>query len=152
LEVNCAGRGEFGSKVELHTKLLELHRHHGRDSAGSGRRSDGGVGKLTAGEKAGFRAFHHDQVRLGENRQQMLLLERLNRRADVQVRREDEEIEQIRQVQVCVRELPIVELERSEEWRLELLRGRCSESVLIPAEEIEAELLEGVPVDAGELD
>src|SRR5579863_1690221 len=52
-------------------------------------------GKLAAGEETGFLAVHRDQIGLGKNLQQVLSFESLDRGAKIDIRAEDEQIQDI---------------------------------------------------------
>ena len=57
---------------------------------------------LAAGEEAGFLAVFRDQVRLGEALEQALVLQRLDGAADVVLRVEEEQVEEVAEHQLAV--------------------------------------------------
>jgi len=54
-----------------------------------------GNGNCPPARKAGFLAADSDQIRLGKNLQQVVVLQRADRRANVKVRAEHEQVQQI---------------------------------------------------------
>ena len=97
-----------GSEVQLHAERLELHRDHRRGGAAGRGGGDGGEGERAAGQEAGVLAFQRDQVRLGQNLQQVPFLQGLDGGADVQVGPEGEEVQQVGEVDGVARYLPPV--------------------------------------------
>src|SRR5262245_7695997 len=108
-------------EIELHAELSELHGYDRGHAAGGGRAGDGGERKLAACQEARRGIFGDDQIRLRENLQQVLLFERLDRRAQVEIGAEDKKVEKVREVDVGIRERPILKLKLRKERRLKLL-------------------------------
>src|SRR5262249_28033643 len=100
LQVDRTGWRELRREVQLHAELLELNRHDGRDPAGGWCGCDRRVRKLTSCKETRFHALGDNQVWLGQNLENVLLLQRLNGSADIQIRPEEKKIEQIRNAKV----------------------------------------------------
>src|SRR6185437_2150808 len=126
------------SEIQLHAERFELHRDHRGGCASGGRRRDRGIRERAAGEEARLFSIERDEVRLRQNLQQVILLQRLDGGADVQVRPEGEEVQQIRKVDAGGR----AALDRAETRRVELLRGQRALQFVVGAEQIEADLLQ----------
>ena len=91
LEVNVAIRHDHGSKCQLHPEIFELNGDRGETLPGLNH----GEGKLAAGQKLSFLAVDRDQIRLGQDLQQVFLLERLDDRAEVDVAAKKKEVERV---------------------------------------------------------
>src|ERR1039458_3195176 len=118
-EIDGALRRNRRCEIELHAVGFELHRDHWRGGAAGGRSGDRRERKTAAGEETGVLALEREQIRLGENLQQILFLQSLDRRADVEIRDEREEVEQIGEVDG----LPSAWCQLADARRSELLRG-----------------------------
>ncbi len=86
-------QGEGRREVQAHAKLLELNGDSGKTAAAG--RLQNGKGKFAAGEKTRFLSRRGQQIRLGQNLQNIILLESLDRRGQVDVRPNVEDVQQI---------------------------------------------------------
>ncbi len=87
-----------GVKFKLHAERLELHRDDGRGGAAGGRGGEYGKRERAARQEAGLFAFERDQVRLRQNLQQVILLQRFDGRADVQIGPVDKQVQQVGEI------------------------------------------------------
>src|SRR6266852_7496084 len=148
--------GEFGREVESHAEFLELD----TDGRRAARRPalNNGEWKLAAGQESRLLAGFGEQVGLSKDLQQIPLLQRLERRSHMDIRAEQENVEQVGEGKVrterlrgacraCGRRL----LHAAERWSRELL-GRCGADLLrVCAEEVDSQLVQGRPVDLSDL-
>src|SRR5712691_1881039 len=149
--MNRAGSCQRRREIELHSKLPELHSDYGSDPAASRGGGNGWKREFAAGQEARIRALDHDQVRLSQNLQQVLLLQRLDGSSEVQIRAEDEKVQQIGEIEVGITQLLVLELELGKERRLELLCRGFAECGGVAAEQVHAKLRQRGAVDASEL-
>jgi hypothetical protein len=89
-------RGYGGVEIQLHTEGLELHGDDG--SGGAARRGggDGGERETAAGQERGVGSFQRQQVGLGQDLQQVALLQGLDSGADVEIGAEGKKVQQVR--------------------------------------------------------
>src|SRR5271157_2360770 len=97
-QIDGALRRDRGGEVELHAEGLEPHRDHGSGGAAGWCGGDGGIRERSARQEAGVLAFQADQVRLGQNLEQVALLQRLDGGPDIQVGAEGEQVQQVGKV------------------------------------------------------
>src|SRR6185503_11076401 len=142
----CAG------KVQAHAEGLELNGDAGKSLAGL----NNGKGKLTSSEEGCFLTVHRHQVGLGQNFKNGLLLQVLDGRAQVDVRPEQEDVQQVTELQrgSCP-SVPCADhaLDAgSPDGRAgELLRAHGPDGIgCSQAEKVEAELLQLGAVNLGE--
>src|SRR5207302_67668 len=93
-KVNVSARHDYGSEPQLHAEFLELDGDRVETLAGL----NDGKGELPAGKKTGFFAVDRDQIRLGQNLEQVLGLERLNHGANIEISASDKDIQEIADV------------------------------------------------------
>src|SRR5215467_3192516 len=89
--MDVAIRHDYGSEFQSHAEFLELNRDRGEALPGLYE----GEGKFSAGQKARFFSVDGNQIWLGQNLQQVLLLERLDYRANRNIGSADEYIEKV---------------------------------------------------------
>ncbi len=77
-QMDVAVGHDHGGKFQLHSEFLERDGDRGKTLPGL----DDGEGKFSAGQKAGFLAVYRDQIGLGQDLQQVLLLQGLDHRAN----------------------------------------------------------------------
>ena len=92
--MNVSARHDYGSEPQLHAEFLELDGDRVETLAGL----NDGKGELPAGKKTGFFAVDRDQIRLGQNLEQVLGLERLNHGANIEISASDKDIQEIADV------------------------------------------------------
>src|SRR5260370_34866205 len=78
LQVDRSGRGHGRGERELHSEGLELHRNHGRGRSAARRGSKHRERERTARQETGFFPLQRDQIRLGQNLNENLLLHRFD--------------------------------------------------------------------------
>src|SRR5262249_2356404 len=136
---------------ELNTEFLELHSDHGSNRTASGGGGQRREREFTAREEACLFALNRDQVRLSKNLQEIPALHGTNRRTDIQIRTEEEQVQNIGEVNGSIGEVLILELKLAESRRGELLRADRADHLVAAAEVIEPKLSQGSPVNAGKL-
>src|ERR1700730_10120077 len=82
---------DHGSELQVHAEILERDRHRCEARA----RLHNRKGELAACQETGFLAIHRNQIGLGENLQQTLVLESFNDGAEVNVWTEKKKIEDV---------------------------------------------------------
>ena len=91
LQVDVAVGRDHRGELQPHAEFLERNRHRSEAVA----RLHDRERELAAGEETGFLAVHRNQIRLGENLQKILRLERLDHRAEVDVGTEQEQVQDV---------------------------------------------------------
>ena len=139
-------------EIQLHAERLELHRDHRRGGAAGGRGRQDGEGERAAGQEAGFLAFERNQVRLGQDLQQVLVLQCLDGRADVR----DPDDRRTgstgpRNLPWSSRKIAVLKLKLAEAGRLELLVVASPSVVPLRLKKLNPTLRERHAIDAGEL-
>ena len=86
--MNIAVGGNHRGELQPNAELLK--RNGNRSEAGA--RLHNGKGKLASCQEARLFPVHRDQVGLGQNLQQVLVLKRLNHRAEVYIRTKNKKI------------------------------------------------------------
>ena len=81
LKVNVVVRHDHGSEFQLHAEFPELDGHSGKTLS----RLNNGERELATGQETCFLAIDCDQVRFSQNLQQILLLQRFDDGADINV-------------------------------------------------------------------
>src|SRR5206468_6812175 len=102
--------------------------------------------QFSAGQETRRLAAGGEQIRLGQNLQQVSVLQGFNRRAHIRARMEKENIQQVAQADGAATgaALRVLQLRRSE-----LLRRNGAEKVLVRAEPVDAELSQLRPIHLG---
>src|SRR4029077_3191057 len=99
--MNIAVRHDHRLEFELNPEFLELNSYRSEPLAGL----HDGERKLAARQETGFLAVHGDEVWFGQDLEQVLGLQGANHRPEMDIRTEEEHVQNVTDVSVC-RERP----------------------------------------------
>ena len=117
-----------------------MHRDDGRSRAAGRSGGQDRERERSAGQEARLLAFERNQVRLGQDLEQIASLQRFDSGANVEVGPEHEQVQQVGEVDAGIGKLLALKLELAEARRLKLLRGGFTNTLGIPAEQVEPDL------------